>query len=316
MWSNSEELFLLTDNLAGGRMQTMKRRLKFKLRQKLFSVELAEIKQYFELHQLTPLLEIDPSLSLKCTRAYLWKGLDGQQRVAAQLAFFDWFLDKFKLADVLSFYENGPVSLAKIQHNDTNFEVVLSPSRGLAREGELAVTLLINGAVLLRSSVSILPAQMLGLPGDGHALFVGCFQGTSNTKELVKQATQALERTKPTFILLNALQAMSQVWDLVGIVGVADKKHAYASYFSLSKRINIRYDDVWQQLGATKQTAQQDWVLPLVWEARPEHEVESKKRSALKRRNAMRQKFIEVCGQGVSQMSAAKNQAPLTDEVS
>ena len=316
MWSNSEELFLLTDTLAGGKMQTVKRRLKFKLRQKLFSAELAEIKHYFELHQLTRLLEIDPSLSLKCTRAYLWTGLNGQQRVAAQLAFFDWFLDKFKLADVLSFYEKGSVSLAKVQHNDTDFEVLLSPSRGLAREGELAVTLHMNNAVLLRSSVSILPAQMLGLSGDGHALFVGCFQGTSNTKDLVKQATQALERTKPTFILLNALQAMAQAWGLVGIVGVADKKHAYASYFSLSKRISIRYDDVWQQLGATEQTFQQDWLLPLVWEARSEHEVESKKRSALKRRNAMRQKFIEVCAQGVNQMGAAKNLDPLKGEIS
>jgi uncharacterized protein VirK/YbjX len=316
MWSNSEELFLLTDSLAGGKMQTMKRRLKFKLRQKLFSAELAQVKQYFESHQLTRLLEMDASLALKCTRAYLWTGLDGPQRVAAQLAFLDWFLARFKWAEVLSFYEKGSVSLAKIQHSDTDFEILLSPSRGLSREGELAVTLLMNGAVLLRSSASVLPAQMLGLSGDGHALFVGCLQGTSNTKDLVKQATQALERTKPTFILLNALQAMAQAWGLVGIVGVADKKHAYASYFSLSKRINIRYDDVWQQLGATQQTAQQDWLLPLVWVARPEHEVESKKRSALKRRNAMRQKFIEVCTQGLSQLGAAEDLAPLTDQVS
>jgi uncharacterized protein VirK/YbjX len=304
MWSNAEELFLLTDSLAGGKMQTMKRRLKFKLRQSLFRSELAEVKQYFESHQLTRLLEIDPSLLLKCTRAYLWNGLNGQQRLAGQLVFMDWFLAKFKLAGVLSFYENGTFSLAKMQHNDTDFEVILSPSRGLAREGELAVTLIMNGAVLLRSSVSILPTQMLGLPGDGHALFVGCFQGTSNTKDLVKQATQALERTKPTFILLNALQAIAQAWGLLGIVGVADKKHAYASYYSLSKRINIRYDDVWQQLGATDQTAQHDWLLPLVWKPRPEHEVESKKRSALKRRNAMRLHFIEVCDAGVRQLES------------
>lgn len=297
-------------------MQTMKRRLKFKLRQSMFRSELAEVQQYFESRQLSRLLEIDPSLLLKCTRAYLWNGLNGQQRVAGQLAFLDWFLAKFKLAGVLSFYENGTVSLVKIQHNDTDFEIILSPSRGLAREGELAVTLLVNGAVLLRSSVSALPAQMLGLPGDGHALFVGCFQGTSKTKDLVKQATQALERTKPTFILLNALQALAQAWGLVGIVGVADKKHAYASYYSLSKRINISYDDVWQQLGATAQTAQHDWLLPLVWGPRPEHEVESKKRSALKRRNAMRQKFIEACGQGLLQMGAPKPLASLPDEIS
>jgi uncharacterized protein VirK/YbjX len=56
-----------------------------------------------------------------------------------------------------------------------------------------------------------------------------------------------------------------------------------------------------------EQTVHQHWLLPLVWEARPEHEVESKKRSALKRRNAMRQKFIEVCTHGVCQLDGAKN---------
>ncbi|MBU3648080.1 MAG: hypothetical protein FGM56_08395 [Limnohabitans sp.] len=64
MWPNSEELFLLTDSLAGGKTQTMKRRLKFKLRQPLFFAELHQVQQFFESHQLTRLFEIDHSLSL------------------------------------------------------------------------------------------------------------------------------------------------------------------------------------------------------------------------------------------------------------
>lgn len=304
MWSNSEELFLLTDNLAGGKMQTMKRRLKFKLRQTLFRSELAEVQQYFESRQLTSLLEQDPSLLLKCTRAYLWSGLDSYTRVKAQLAFLDWFENKFKLPYTLAFYEPERVGVAKIQHNDTDFDVMLGPSRGLGREGELMLTLHVNGTLLMRSSISVLPAHMLGLPGDGHALFLGCFQGVSNTKDLIKQATQALERTKPGFFLLNALQALAQAWGLVGIVGVADKKHAYANYFSLSKRISMSYDELWQQLGATEQTAQGHWLMPLVWQPRPEHEVESKKRSALKRRNALRQQFTEACSLGFQQLGA------------
>lgn len=302
MWSNSEELFLLTDNLAGGKMQTMKRRLKFKLRQSMFRSELAEVQRYFESHQLTRLFEIDPSLSLKCTRAYLWSGLNAKQRMAGQLAFFDWLLTKFSLPFVLSFFETERLSVGKIQHNDTEFEIMLCPARGLGREGELMVTLHINGTLLMRSSVSVLPAKMLDLPSTGNAMFIGGFQGVSNTKDLIKQATQALERTKPSFILLNALQAMAQAWGLVGIVGVADNQHAFASYFSLSKRISMSYDELWQQLGATEKTAHGQWLLPLVWEPRPESEVESKKRSALKRRNAMRQQIIEVCDAGVRQL--------------
>jgi uncharacterized protein VirK/YbjX len=284
-------------------MQTMKRRLKFKLRQSLFRSELAQVQQYFVSNGLTSLFDRDPSLSIKCTRAYLWSGLDGRSRAKAQLAFMDWLRSKLDLPYLLSFYEMERVSVAKIQNNDTNFDVMLGPSRGLGREGELMLTLHVNGILLMRSSISVLPAHMLGMPGEGHAMFLGCFQGVSNTKDLIKQATQALERTKPSFYLLNALQALAQVWGLVGIVGVADKKHAYANYFSLSKRISMSYDELWQQLGATGQTAQGHWLLPLVWEPRPEHEVESKKRSALRRRNDLRQRFIDECATGFQQLS-------------
>jgi uncharacterized protein VirK/YbjX len=224
--------------------------------------------------------------------------------MAGQLAFFDWLKTKFSLPFVLSFFEKEQVSFGKIQHGGADFDIMLGPARGLGREGEMMVTLHINGTLLTRSSVSVLPATKLGLAGAGHALFVGGFQGVSNTKDLIKQATQALERTKPGFILLNALQAIAQAWGLVGIVGVADKQHAYASYFSLSKRISMSYDELWQQLGASEKTAQGQWLLPLVWKPRPEHEVESKKRSALKRRNAMRLHFIEVCDAGVRQLES------------
>lgn len=274
----------------------------------MFRSELAEVQQYFESHHLTRLFDIDPSLSLKCTRAYLWTGLSGPQRMAGQLAFFDWLQTKFSLPFVLSFFETERVSIAKIQQGGADFDIMLGPARGLGREGELMVTLHINGTLLMRSSVSVLPASLLGLTGanadadNSHAMFVGGFQGVSNTKDLIKQATQALERTKPVFILLNALQAMAQAWGLVGLVGVADKQHAYASYFSLSKRISMSYDELWQQLGATEKTAQGQWVLPLVWEPRPESEVESKKRSALKRRNVMRQQIVEVCDVGVRRL--------------
>jgi uncharacterized protein VirK/YbjX len=228
--------------------------------------------------------------------------LDSHLRAKAQLAFLNWFLNKFKLPYVRTFYDADRFSVGKVQHNGTDFDVMLGPSRGLGREGELMLTLHINGALLMRSSISVLPAKMMGLPGDGHVMFLGCFQGMSNTKDLIKQATQALERTKPGYFLLNALQALAQAWGLVSIVGVSDKQHAYASYFSLSKRISMSYDELWQQLGAIDQTAQGHWQLPLVWEPRPEHEVESKKRSALKRRNALRQHFIDVCAVGFRQL--------------
>jgi uncharacterized protein VirK/YbjX len=299
MWSNLNELFLLTDNLTGGKIQIFKRRLKFALRQILFRKELLEIFRYFEARQLLSLFSNDTWLYLKCTRSYLYSRLNGEQRVKAQLYFFDWLLNRFSVEFVKNFYNTKQVCITKIEHSEQVFEVMLSPSLGLGREGELMVALKMNGHELMKASISVLPAEMLGLEVSGQAMFIGCFQGTSNTKDLMKQATQAMERTKPSFIFFNALQACAEAWNMAAVVGVADDNHIYASYYSLSKRIGISYDDLWQELGADSKSDQGLWILPIKWRPRPENEVESKKRSALRKRNLFRADFISVCIDGV-----------------
>lgn len=299
MWSKPNELFLLTDNLTGGKIQIFKRRLKFALRQILFRKELLEIFRYFETRQSLSLFSIDTWLYLKCTRSYLHSRLNGKERVKAQLYFFDWLLNRFSVEFVKNFYNTKQVCITKIEHSEHVFEVMLSPSFGLGREGELMVALKMDGHELIKASFSVLPAEMLGLDANGQVIFIGCFQGTSNTRDLMKQATHAMERTKPGFILFNALQACAEAWKIGAIVGVADDNHIYASYYSLSKRVGISYDDLWQELGADSKSNQGHWILPNKWQPRPETEVESKKRPALRKRNLFRADFISICINGI-----------------
>lgn len=100
----------------------------------------------------------------------------------------------------------------------------------------------------------------------------------------MKKATHAIERTKPVFILFNELQACAEAWKIGTIVDVADDNHIYASYYSLSKRVGISYDHLRQELGADSKSKQGFWIFPNKWQPRPESEVESKKRSALRKK--------------------------------
>jgi uncharacterized protein VirK/YbjX len=132
-------------------------------------------------------------------------------------------------------------------------------------------------------------------------MYVGGFQGQRNSLELFKKTTQLMERTKPAVFMLSTLQTLAQVWGLDGIVGSSDMTHAFASYKrTLAKRVVNSYDVTWKDLGTESQTPLNHWVLPMTWEPRPEETIESKKRSAYRRRVALRQSFIEACKTGLA----------------
>jgi uncharacterized protein VirK/YbjX len=141
----------------------------------------------------------------------------------------------------------------------------------------------------------VLPAHMVGGTSSGAGLVVGNVQGSQEGKDLVKDFTQLMERTRPSGILLNALQGLAQGWGLEGLLGVSDVGHAYADYRSLSQRVGMSYDTLWQELGAEQRRTATHWQLPMVWLPRPESEVASSKRSQLRRRNDTRQQVLGAC---------------------
>lgn len=296
MWNNVNELFDLVDDARGGRLQVFKRKLKLRLRYVWFRKEIEQLKHYFDSKQLMDLLKADPSMHLKCTRSYLWTGLAAHERLLAQLAFYDWLLSNFPRNRIAHFYKVNHMTLFEFGIQDRRISVQLRPARGLGREGEMAVFLFLDGAPLVKASFTVLPMTSLGLAGEGYAMYVGAFQGERNALTLFKDATRLMERTKPPHLLLNVLQAIAQSWNLQTIVGVSDSAHAFAGYkTTLAKRVKSNYDEIWQELGGERSAKNHFWTLPSTWIPRPESEIESKKRSAYRRRQALRQAFMKAC---------------------
>jgi uncharacterized protein VirK/YbjX len=299
MWKNTSELFSLVDDARGGRLQVLKRKLKFRLRHAWFRKEVDTLKHYLGSKQLFDLLHTDPAITLKCTRSYLWTGLNGSRRLMAQLGFYDWLLTQYTSQQISHFYQVNHITICNFLVKDRSIEVQLRPSRGLGREGELAVFLSLDGQVLMKASFSVLSLDLIGIPGKGHAMYVGAFQGEKNTLELIKETTLLMERTKPSHLLFNVLQSLAKNWNLHAIVGVSDNDHAFAGYTrTLAKRVKLNYDQIWQELGGEKNEQSGHWVLPRNWAPRPIEEIESKKRAAYRRRCALRLAFIDACATG------------------
>ncbi|WP_158236131.1 DUF535 family protein [Limnohabitans sp. JirII-31] len=304
MLPTPQSLFQRTDDAAGGSLQTFKRWLKFRLRFFWHRRHIFAVHDHLRQLGLASVLESDLLLVVRCTRAYLWSGLTAQGRAAAQMAHFDWLVQTFSSTQASALYALHSWLLCEWTLKDRQVRIVLRPGRALAREGELELHLELDGSPVMRAAFSVLPAHMVGGTSSGAVLVVGNVQGSQEGKDLVKDFTQLMERTRPSGILLNALQGLAQGWGLEGLLGVSDVGHAYADYRSLSQRVGMSYDTLWQELGAEQRLSDMHWSLPLVWLPRPESEVASSKRSQLRRRNDMRQQVLGAC------LAAAQTRRP------
>jgi len=289
----AEDLFRLTDDGAGGWLQTTKRRLKFRLRYHLCRDYLEEIRNFFLSHDLAFLTQSELPLMLRPMRSYLWRGLAPEGRAQAQLAFLNWLLQRYSAESVKEFYAQNGYELFSQTYPEGVIRVILSPGRALGREGELEMHLQFNDVSVMKSAFSVLPARMVGMAVEGFVMVIGNMQGQRSANQEIKFVTQKMERTRPQNILMTALQGLASGWQLVGMVGVSDTAHVYSGYRSLSQRVGQSYDSLWQELGSTGALSKTHWNLPIQWVARSEQDVPSNKRSQLRRKNEIRQKIFD-----------------------
>jgi uncharacterized protein VirK/YbjX len=289
----SKVLFRLTDDGAGGRLQTFKRWLKFRLRYWLCESALLRIRAFFQSHGLAELIHDDLTVMLRPLRPYLWGGLSPDARKLGLLAHFEWLMSRHSAPAVLGFYRRGTQVYFTQTFPEGEISLELEPARGLGREGELALHLKFNGVAVMRAAFSILPAEMLGIHEPGFVMAIGNMQGQRALNQEIKIVTQKMERTRPQNILMTALQGLASGWQLVGMVGVSDASHVYSGYHSLSQRVGQSYDGLWAELGTTGAVSKTHWRLPIQWVARSEQDVPSNKRSQLRRKNEIRQKIFD-----------------------
>ena len=295
---SSSKLFLLTDNLAGGFFQILKRRLKFKLRFALYSRHIARIEKELKKHGLEALIASDTTILLRPFRSYLWTGLSPIGRVNAVEQHFNWLLLQYKRDTVLEFYRSGSLQLAKWARDQNVVSVVLHPSRGLGREGELELHLCLDGQVVLRAAFSILLENDVEIIQQEHCLVIGAVQGSRDGVDLMRNLTKAMERALPRSILIAALQGLANGWQLSCIRGVSSKAHVFVGYRqTLARRVAINYDDVWSLVGGHHEQDATHWVLPMQPHHRDLADVASKKRAEHRRRNSLIDQIFKDCSE-------------------
>ncbi len=294
-WLHSQ--FCRTDDGAGGRLQTLRRGLKFWVRcwwnERALSISTAALRE----NALDSIIETAPEVALRPLRGYLRRGLCPVHRAQAVREHFSWLVQHVSRVQIDLLYGGESVAVfGAVDVSCANLGISLSSASGLGREGEVALHLEWRGARVMSLAFSVLDASCVVSATDpvharGRRIVIGSLQGVRGADAALREMSSAAQRLRPSALLVLAVQGLSAAWGLEAPLGVAADSHVYSRYASRRRRVAIDYDAAWRDAGAER-TGRHYWTLPQMPLLRPEAEVESRRRALHRRRNALRQSLL------------------------
>lgn len=229
---------------------------------------------------LQPYLRDEPRLFERPQHAYISRELDVGSRYAIIESHHRYLLARWPLELIGQIYRGG-TSLGRLSLKDASeVELRLSRPSGRGREGELAL-------YLLNAHGETLSSLIFTVADEGRSLLIGCVQGASPAlgREAVREFTRMSHGLRPKNLLLSMLYAFAKAQGIARLCGVSNAAHPFAGN---AAKIKSDYDGFWRECGG-KPASNGFFLLPASEPARDIAEVESKHRSAFRRREALRE---------------------------
>jgi len=136
----------------------------------------------------------------------------------------------------------------------------------------------------------VLTSAIFSIADDGKTLLIGCLQGAAAElgREAVRELTKQCYGLRPKNLLFSLLLAFGSFTGATRILGVSNLTHPFAGE---ADKIKADYDSFWEECQGVLQP-DGFFALPTVEPERDESLVESKHRSAFRRREMLRR---EAC---------------------
>ncbi|CAN5547858.1 hypothetical protein BH11PSE7_BH11PSE7_29960 [soil metagenome] len=290
------EQFSCTDDGAGGRLQTLRRSLKFWWRCWWHAKALQTSAAAFENDSLASVIGNEPTAPLRPLRSYLRQGLSGAARARAVQAHFTWLSSALPRPLIDRLYREPPLALLGGLSPVKDLGLALGRSGGRGREGEMSLHLEWKGQPVMTLVFSVLDGAVVASKSEVDQLMglrpvVGALQGARGTDVALRELASSCQRLRPSALLIVGLQGLCEAWGLKPPLCVATQSHIYTGYRSRRRKVGLDYDAAWRESGATA-AGRHYWALPAAPQLRPDTEVESRKRAQHRRRNALRQDFF------------------------
>ena len=227
---------------------------------------------------------IDRVLVERYQHRYISKAWSKQQRYRAVRDHYDFALAKFPRPLFHTLYRERQVTLGTValRDGDTLSLMLKAPIRR-GREGEMSLALTDSeGLQISYAQFSII--------GGGRTVVIGCLQGAANHAgpDVVREMTRQCHGLRPKNLLLSMVRAVAEAFDVERVRGVCNGAHVFAG---IPDKVKADYDGFWLEAGGVE-TDDGFYELPPRDPVRSAEQVESKRRSEFRRREALR---LDAC---------------------
>jgi uncharacterized protein VirK/YbjX len=199
-----------------------------------------------------------PRLAYRYTLPYLSTAFDRRQRHEAMMAHYALVGDRFR-PGFSAWVCQSEAELWGLDAEGHRVSVRLHGlcARSRHREGELTLSLRLDGEVLCNLSFSFVPwALVMGAPSKGPEAqatdcvpYIGRVQGEPGRFDRFRLATRLCQDTSPVDVLLRCLGGMAQALQAPLIAGV-DSAHSISHQSLQSRDAGFDYASFWERLGA------------------------------------------------------------------
>lgn len=244
----------------------------------------AWLRELYGSPQLAAILAHDPRLHERWHHHYINRRVGRAERMSIVSQHYRYVFARMPAAIVNAVYLEGRCTLGALTLKDGS-ELLLELRRptGRSREGELALC-------LANTQGQVLSSAIFSIADDGHTLLIGCLQGAAAAlgREAVRELTKQCYGLRPKNLLFSLLLAFGAFTGARQVRGVSNLAHPFAGE---ADKIKADYDAFWEECHGVLQP-DGFFALPTTEPERDESQVESKHRSAFRRREMLRR---EAC---------------------
>ncbi|MGN6478989.1 VirK/YbjX family protein [Luteibacter sp.] len=241
---------------------------------------------FLESPAMAGITESDAVLIERYQHRYISKAWSPEQRLAAVRGHYEFALAHFPREMFHMLYRERQVLAGKLALRDgSELSLLLKAPIRRGREGELSLSLTdATGLQLSYAQFSII--------NGGRTIVIGCLQGAANNagREAVRELTKQCHGLRPKNLLLSMVRAIATAYGIDKVLGVGNGRHVFAG---IANKVKADYDAFWLEAGGEAVDAG-FYRLPPRDPLRLESEVESKRRSEFRRREALRREACEL----------------------
>ncbi|URX63308.1 VirK/YbjX family protein [Luteibacter anthropi] len=226
------------------------------------------------------LTSVDVTLLERYQHRYISRQWSRDRRLDVLRSHYEFAVARFprELFDTL--YRSRQIRLGRIELRDgSGLNLILKAPRLRDREGELSISLTDdNGLQISYASISFIDG--------GRSIVIGCLQGASNNagRDAVRDFTKQCHGLRPKNLLLSMIRSLAEVYGVERVLGISNAAHPFGGR---RDKIKADYDTFWLE---AEGVAVEDGFYAMAPRepTRCASEVESKRRSEFRRREALR----------------------------